>query len=448
MSEERVAELIRRTDPGDGPALPDGYAERLATAGRRNVRRRRAVGASIAVVLLLAVGVLGFRPLPPDPPRPSGAGDSASLPDRLAPYSFRTGTIGDDPLDRAIMIFKYGSGETVNLWQSLAIGANGNSYRQLDEVDPGTPWLLTADGRNVVMVDPSGVTDTFTVLELATGVRRQLRLPRMAVALLATSPDGRYVAYSAVPFQGRPSVIGEAEQTAREQGTLTILDLVDGRTTALAGVAPASAASFSPDGASLAVQLGAETWIVGRDGQRQRRVAVPRGHVLVPRVAWSPDGRLLAIRRDEQSRWSDTSGTVDPYEIRFADATAGADADAGASTGSVLPPPVSAEELLGWRSPDQLVALALDGITELSLTGAAPVLLTRRDQGRSCEYRMQPCMTLEIRVATALLPDLTVRRGDDPDRGRWPAPVRQVAAVATLLGVGLVTLVVWRRRSR
>ncbi|MFI6761190.1 WD40 repeat domain-containing protein [Micromonospora sp. NPDC050417] len=436
MTDQRVSELFRGADPGDGPALPEGYAERLVAVGRRGVRRRRALGGSVVLVVLLAVGLLGLGPLPSRSPQPATAVTGVSLPDRLAPFSFRTGTIGDAPLDRAVMIFEYGSGETINVWQRLALGADGNSYRQLDGIPPGTPWLLTADGRAVVTTEASRATSAFTVLDLSTGLRHQFRLPApVAVALLASSPDGRYVAYSATPYQGSSSVIGEVEQTARERGTLTLLDLTDGRTTTVTGVEAVSAAAFSPDGGSLAVQSGAETWIVDRAGQRLRRVATPGGFVLAPRVAWSPDGRLLAVQPKDS--FSGT-GASDPYEVRFVDAVADAP----------VPPPVSAEQLLGWRSPDRVLALTLDGISELPLRGGDPVVLTRPDRGNSCEYHMQPCLALEIRAATALLPTLTVRSGDDPDRGPWPAPVRQVVAVGSLLAAALAGVLVWRSRPR
>jgi hypothetical protein len=204
-------------------------------------------------------------------------------------------------------------------------------------------------------------------------------------------------------------------------------------------VAPAAEAAFSPDGESLAVQSDLDTWIINRDGQRLRKIDGPNNFGLVPRAAWSPDGRLLAMR--PAGRWRDSA--PDPNQVRFVDTTA---------PDRPVPRPISTSEFLGWRSADRILVLTPDyGISEVPLAGGDPVVLTRSDPGHSCEYHMQPCLAIDVRVATALLPTLTVSPGDDPDRGPWPRPYRQAVAVLALLGAGLVALVLLglrRRRTR
>jgi hypothetical protein len=455
------------------PPLPPGQVERLVAAGRRSVRRHRAGSALAAVLAVLAVvvSVAGLGPLAGDrfaPATPTG--QTPSLPDRIAPFSFRTAKASDAPGGRAIMIFQYGNGETININQALALGADADSYRQIDAPLSGGGFrqsLLSPDGTTVVLAESTAATSAFTVVDLVTGKQRAIPSESATwVALLAYSPDGRYVAYSTLPVAPETRGGTEIARESSRSGTLAILDLTTGRSTSLAGVTPVGAAAFAPDSRRLAVQTKLETWIVTVDGQRERQVQMPKGYGILPKVAWSPEGNLLAAVRWGTESWSLLDGTIsavyvrdyqtDPGKVSFVDAT---------GTGGRVPDPVpgldassgNPVEFLGWKAADRIVTLSFTEpgaevgvINEVPLDGSAPTVLSRFDDGRSCELGMQQCHVYEASMATGLLPSLTVRIAAEPDRGPWPVWFRLVIASALIVAGALAWLVVrvvrWRRR--
>ncbi|GAA1501318.1 hypothetical protein GCM10009827_010170 [Dactylosporangium maewongense] len=438
-----MSEQLFRSVPLDEPPLPPQYVDTLVARGRRSVRRRR-VAAVIAVVAVLAAG-LGLLPLVrPVAVVPAAPGATPSLPDHIAPYSSLTSTVSRSPGGRAIMLYQFGNGELFNQFQPLALGADRDTYRQLDAAEGRRrirPWLLSPDGTTAVLTDDRIAVDALTLVDLPTGRRRAVPLPAPTGAVpLAFSPDGRTLAYSAVPMpMGDPynSTLGESRRT----GVLTLVDLPTGRHRTLSGVTPVFAASFAPDGQRIAVQTGPQVQIVDLDGTVARTVDLPAEHILTMNAAWSPDGRLLAATGATTSSGGD-GVTYYHRRIVFADAT---------GSGSV-PAPVAAEEMLGWRSGDRIVALVSAGegpgeLRDVPLGGGLPgTLLSRFDAGQSCEYGTQTCQAYEIRMATGLLPSLVVRRAD-PDRGPWPGWFTVTTAGGSVFLV-VVVFLLYRRITR
>ncbi|MET7422668.1 hypothetical protein [Dactylosporangium sp. NPDC005555] len=442
-----MSEKLFRSVPLDEPPLPVQYVEGLVTAGRRSVRRRRVaatLAAALAVVLVLLVGAGGLVQLVAPPAVPAAPDATPSLPDRIAPFSSLTGTVSDSPGGRAVMLYQFGSGELFNQFQPLALGADRDTYRRLDAAEGRRgvrSWQLSPDGTTAVVTDDLVAVDALTLIDLRTGRRRQVMLPAPTGAVpLAFSPDGRTLAYSAVPtplsdqYNAMPA-------ESRRTGVLVLVDLATGRHRTLSGVTPVFAASFAPDGQRIAVQTGPRVEIVDLDGRVVRSVDLPSEHILTGNAAWSPDGRLLAVTGATTSTGEDG---VTSYNRRivFVDAT---------GEGTVAAP-IAAEEMLGWRSARRVIAQVAAGngpgeIRDVPLDGGLPgTLLSRFDDGSSCEYGTRTCQAFEIRMATGLLPSLVVRRAD-PDRGPWPGWF-----VVTVAGGGVllvaVAFLVYRRVTR
>ena len=439
-----MSDKLFRSVPLDEPPLPAQYVEQLVAAGRASVRRRRAAGAAAAVLVITLVAG-GFGLLRPGPaPVPAEPGRSPSLPERIAPYSSLTSTVSRSPAGPAVMLYRFGSGELFNQWQPLVLGADRDTYRQLDAAEGAReirPWLLSPDGTTAVVTDDLEAVDALTLIDLRTGGRRAVPLPAPTGAVpLAFSPDGRTLAYSAVPMPMSDPHADVASES-RRTGVLVLVDLPTGRHSTL-GVTPVYAASFAPDGQHVAVQTGPSVHIVERTGREVRTVDLPREHVLTINAAWSPDGRLLAATG---SAVVSSIGPLTNYQRRivFVDAT---------GTGGPAPQPIEAEEMLGWRAADRVLARVAAGdgpgeLRDLPVTGGPGTVLSRFDAGSSCEYGMEPCQAYEIRMATGLLPSLVVRPAD-PDRGPWPGWFTLTVVVAALVLVTVVFLVYGIRRRR
>ncbi|MEU7751215.1 hypothetical protein [Micromonospora sp. NPDC049171] len=439
------------TLPDDPPPLPPGYLDAVLTRGRRSVRRQRigiaAVG--MVVVLLLAVLVVPGVQLPLQTAAPS---TKPSLPDRFAGYSMLTSTVTSGPPGRAIALYGYGNGEAFNMFQSLVVGAHRDTYRRVDAMEQRDrpSALLAPDGTRVLTGDERGATGDLVLVDLTTGRRRSIPLgDPVGVRLLAWSPDGRHVAYSAAPLTGSGEfgTVNVVEAEVARIGTLRLLDLSTGRSTEVPAIKPAWTASFAPDSRRLAVQVGQAAHLIDIDGHEYGSVQITAGRELAANVAWSPDGRFLAT-----VPWL--------YDGPF-NGTTGGDTGHGTFlwkvgnveflplTGADTPPaPVTdVVQLLGWRSAGSVVVAATNdaghaSLAEVRLDSGNRRTMSRFDTGHSCELGTQPCQLFDLHLATGLLPDLTVRTAGRPRRGPWPTPVNAVLGVV-VLGVALL---LWRRR--
>ncbi|MGS2619856.1 hypothetical protein ACVCAH_36070 [Micromonospora sp. LZ34] len=114
------------------------------------------------------------------------------------------------------------------------------------------------------------------------------------------------------------------------------------------------------------------------------------------------------------------------------------------SDGGALPPAPLQDvvQLLGWRSAGSVVAATTNAAGQLSLTemqlGAGTRrILSRFDTGSTCELGTQTCQVSDLRLATGLLPDLTVRPAGRPQRGPWPLALT-IPVATVFLGTALL----------
>ncbi|MFC0003801.1 hypothetical protein [Micromonospora siamensis] len=432
------------TLPDEPPPLPPDYLDTVLTRGRRAVRRRRVgVAAAWAVLLLLVAALLPAVHLPAQPAARSAR---PSLPDHLADYSLLTSTVGRAPAGRAIALYGYGNGETVNMFQSLVVGADSDTYRRVDAMaERNRPSaLLSPDGTRVLLGDDRGQTGDLVLVDLTTGDRRSVPLgERAGVRLLAWSPDGRHVAYSAAPLRHTDEFgsVNVVEAQVARGGTLRLLDLATGRDTPVPALRPAWTAAFAPDSRRLAVQVGQEAHLIDLTGREYARVPVPAGRELAAEVGWSPDGAFLATvpwLGGGPSSGDTSHGNFlwKAGDVEFVPIAAG--------TPPTRVPDVV--QLLGWRAADSLVAVTVDGggrvsLVEVRLGTGTRRTLSRFDTGHSCELGTQSCQVFDLHLATGLLPQLTVRDAGRPRRGPWPTPLSG--------GVGVVlagaAYLLWRR---
>jgi hypothetical protein len=371
----------------------------------------RAVGYAFVgwlAVSLLLPNVVGF-------PFGSASTPAPTLPAEFAGYSGLTSKLSSSPPGRAIALYEYGSAELFHSWQTLVVGADRDTYRRADiGADEAPPVLLSPDGTQLLYLEP----DHFTLRDLRTGSSSPRHmLPNLSnvgasTEMLAWSPDGRYLAYSIPeppPGDGR----AESSMDPVDGGFLTdlaLLDLVSDTTVRFNDISSPRNAAFSPDGSRLAVQIHHELRIVTLDGRTERTLDMPIGAELAPRVAWSPDGKLLAVVRRFGA------------EFDFLRADGADQVVAGKPSKSIVFAGDRPGPILGWRSPTQVLVqqwlpgLGTDAIVGLSIADGPTTVLSRFSTASSCEFGMQVCQAYRIQLATGLLDRIGVRPSD-PDRG-------------------------------
>ena len=118
-------------------------------------------------------------------------------------------------------------------------------------------------------------------------MRRMRRIPLLALAALAALPALAPAALGAQWRNRYPKLAGSAHHVYVEGYELPVVN------------AGASDPAASPDGRTLAVASRGWIWLVDRATGAARRVT--RGGQMDSRPAWSPDGRLLAFVRDDDS---------------------------------------------------------------------------------------------------------------------------------------------------
>ncbi|MFU8876325.1 WD40 repeat domain-containing protein [Micromonospora sp. SL4-19] len=441
------------TLPDEPPPLPPGYLETVLGRARRSVRRRRIGTATVGavVVLLLAVLVVPGVQFPVQPAAPSA---KPSLPDQFAGYSILTSSVRSAPPGRAIALYGYGNGEAFNMFQSLVVGADGDTYRRVDAMEERDQpsALLAPDGTRVLLGDDRGAIGDLILLDLATGKRRSIPIgDPVGVRLLAWSPDGRYVAYSAAPLTGSDlsGTVEFVDGTVGRTGTLRLLDLSTGHSTEVPAIKPAWTAAFAPDSRRLAVQVGQAAHLFDLDGREYGSVPIADGRELAANVGWSPDGRFLAtVPWLGDGPFDGTVGGLTDHGsflYKVGDVDFVPVMDAGT-------PPARVQDvvrLLGWRSAGSVVVATINDaghalLAEVQLGGGTRRTLSRFDTGHTCELGTQNCEIFDLHLATGLLPDLAVRSAGRPQRGPWQMLVNAV------IGVGLVgaAFLLWRRIRR
>ncbi|MEV6925306.1 WD40 repeat domain-containing protein [Dactylosporangium sp. NPDC051485] len=396
---------------------------------------RPLVVAAAVVVLLLAVGLVRLPAAPSAP-----AAGPATLPRVFADHSYLTANVSAAPAGPAIAIYGYGQGDMpYQTPQLIAVGMDGRTYREIDiaskrgrpaEADalksPPAPALLSPDGSRVAVADDRGPANDVAIVDLTTGRTRSHPVPAgSAVQLLAWSPDSMRLAYAVAPY--RADGHGDPRPALAADGELTLLDLATGGTSTVAGQRGVLDAAFSPDGRTLAVQVGPELRLLN-DGGGSTVVALPAGHRLGGPAAWSPDGSRLALFRVAMGSPSSAAGYWAPAGLAVLDLP----------TGRSAPIDTYATEILGWQGAD---LLASDSLTIVSVPPTGPARLLARFQPGDDHW------INAVQLATARTGDLQVR-DTGVDRGPWPWWLRVLTAGGLLLAGGVVFMALRRRRAR
>jgi len=379
------------------------------------------------------------------------AADGVLLPDRLDGYSLLNDTVERVPAGTALLTYSSGNWELFQTIQQVMVGVDGASYRQLDAVyDDGLvtrSTFLAPDGRSVLVTEQFKRSAAMVRVDLATGERRDIALPQpAAVVVHAWSSDGRYVAYGQSGFVGEGRASNELDLDVRKYGTLALLDLTTGSSTPYPQLGPIATAAFSPDSRHLVVQSGTHAFVINIDGTLEHDIVIPiKGLGIVPHVAWSPDGRWIALYRWRASTYRSMPDIEGPSSSYWLTERALVVVDATGGTASRGPFPVDTE-VLGWRDADHLVT-ADSTIHELSLVDGRSRELSRFVHPHTCEYFTQSCHVYEIMAASNLIPDLRVVAVGPPQRG--PKQLSLIlAGSVVLIGVGAWVMTLVHRSGR
>lgn len=386
--------------------------------------------------------------------------DTTAVPSQLAGYSHLTGSVSDSPPGPAVALYQHGYGvEFLDFPQAVALSASGDTYRRVDvaedragketQGDPA-PMLLSPDGTKVAVGDHVTDEPDVVIVDLLTGDTTSHPLPKGgSVVPIAWSQDGWRLAHLLTagptsPYRGEPIV-----------GDVVVLDLPTRDTTMLRQAEKVRTAAFSPDGTQLAVQQdvanGEQLALIDVDTDDTIRVIPAEGELAGP-DSWSPDGTLLAtttVRTLTPMRGIRSPTT--PTGLEFVDPT---------GRGKPVPKPLALPltpdgRVLGWRSPDEALALTVppgqdDGfnggpdtyeLSAIPLDGTEPRALMRISE-------LQSFGVSRFQLADATVDELQVVAPTAVDRGPLPLPVRGTAAILTGLFVWGVTRRAERRVQR
>ena len=368
----------------------------------RQVRVPLAIGVGVLVVAVALLVVPWWTAGPGHRAVPR----RAAFPSRVGGWSATASSVRRAPLGAAVALADYGDGR----W--LAVGADGTSYRTMPDARAFTgrtdgTGLLSPDGRTVAI---GGTDDLVRLVRLGDGSEHTYRIPHAhRVRVLAYAPDGRRLVCAVDGAGGTPD-------------SVILLDPVRGTSLALV-TGTGRAATFSPDGGSIAVQIGPDVQIVHRTGKMAGRVPDIGGTLAGPH-AWSPDGRWLAL--------TDRTGRG----VHFA----------STDPGSGDTPPAALRDrrarFVGWADPQTVFEQASGALLRQPITGT----------GHARRVATVPSGAVLDDVATGLLtsPRLGIARGDadyGPPASWWLRTVIGIVAVVLAVLVAGGWALVRRRRA-
>jgi len=432
---------------------------------RRWVRNAAAL---LVLVALTGVAVVAW-------PGPARATQTPTLPAEFAAFSPLTAHAEDRPAGRAIAFFETGSWEMFTSYQAIVVGADRDSYRQLSggagNSTEDRPILLSPDGTHVIYRRPGGGPDEFDLLDLSTGTTTRRHgvawTPGQSTAfetelehdaLLAWSPDGRYVAYTVhADFVAGPQ--------ASPYRQLAILDLDADRAVLYPAIEGVYTAAFAPDSRRLALATDSGGIFMSVDGTRTgtwtdpsdtvssdvtwESEGQPSGQGLPAGffgLAWSPDGSTLAVATGRfcGPEAMLTGGGPTMTVTAFVDTTDGTPLTPHAALACLRP--------LGWRSSTTLIGEQIRpdhgyGLAEVSLVDGSVTPISHFSYAPTCEIGGQ-CDVWRIQLATNLLGTVGVRDSLYPDRGPTVAIAYLGPALALVAGLVWVLVPVIARRVR
>ena len=438
----------------------------------------------VAMTVLVVALVVALLPLSVRTPASTKPGQPASMPSRLASYSYLTGDVASSPPGRALALYQHGFDvEFMDFPQAVVMGADGDVYRRVGAAearggpetqdDPG-PMLLSPDGTLVAVGDYSANRPNLAFVQLNTGkLESTAVVGGLSILPLAWSPDSHQVAYLSTPDQIYP------HSGYASTGNVGILDLDTKQSRLLPGVTNGRAAAFSPDGTELAIHRippddisrenldgtpqmgGGSIDIVGPGDEFLRKIILPSDQYLTGPNAWSPDGALLATR--VESWWCQQShgGWVEAEWQQCLDETEALFFVDATGSGRPVPAPltpglVGNGDVLGWTSSEELLVFdTVKGTDEADTDSGRAFWVTAVSLDGNSSRRLTAIRDVDsygvggFQMATALLADMEVREPGDVDRGRWPAAIR--IGLAFLCGgaaLVIATLVRGRRRQK
>lgn len=447
--------------------------------GRRLRRRDRWTQGLAAAVVLVVVSVAfavagqgggGARVTPAD-------GTDAVPGDVSTPWMWQA-TVQGHPRGQASLLLS-GDGwglsgtDMFDHEGKVAVVGRDGSYRMLlyagAQQTAGFGVLLSPDGRRVVsQFLPDEQPAWSVVTDLATGgTRRLVSEGRDCCAMpVAWSPDGKLLL--ALDHPRDPTGFDPVTGYGLVPAELVVYDLATGATRRLGAAGDlnqlraASAAAFSPDSRHLVMSVGEQVRMMTVTGETLWTAELGERTYLAGVGAFTGDGRLITtVTLDGCLDGCDTAAlAARRWRFGYLDAATGAPAGGPALADAVG----MAVRALGWRHGRDLVALEYEpepGHDKIDQpmwqdTGyweTGHVVLTARSPGGGIETLLDPPgEVLGMDVARDLL---EAGRFDGPAARPAMFPARDVIMVPLvlfgtplLLVLGVIGLVLWRRRRR
>lgn len=273
----------------------------------------------------------------------------ATVPDRLHDPWLWQATVGQRPVGPATVLFFT---DRTRYFESTGVMiSRTGGYRLIPKNIGEGQGVLSPDGHRYLR------PGTGVVVDLVTGAER--RIGPAGLRPLAWSPDGTALLATR---DNDENVItyGPDNQPVNDPEKPDDLILVDPSTGAnrvvpVGGFASHAAASWSPDGALIAVTgpadplPGARQWLVVTDpmtGAVRFSRELAEGQRLAGRAAWSPDGQRIAVLGYDGcpgERCAAEAVAARRWWIGFLDART------GTPSGARLPVDGWPKELIGWR---------------------------------------------------------------------------------------------------
>ena len=170
------------------------------------------------------------------------------------------------------------------------VRADGRGRRLLRSPHLWPSW--SPNGREILAVDAETVPYSLVRMRMDGSHQRHIRIPgQTGVALPRWSPTGRWIIYE----EGRTD--GQFITRVAPDGT-GLKRLVKG-----AGIR----FTWAPDGSRIAYSMGPQIWSMRPDGRGKRLLTRGRRNTVVVSLAWSPDGRRIALVRQTPADEHDSS---------------------------------------------------------------------------------------------------------------------------------------------
>jgi WD40-like Beta Propeller Repeat len=179
------------------------------------------------------------------------------------------------------------------LYQRIATGFETISGRGGGRRTIKTPFLWPSwspSGREIIAVDATARPYSLVRMRADGSRPRRIPIPSLdSIALPRWSPSGRWILFE----EGSPA--GVFVWRVRPDGS-GARRLVRGRVHV-----------WAPNGRRFAYADGREVWSMRPDGGGQRRLSRGRPNTIVASLAWSPDGRRIALVRQAPADSHDSS---------------------------------------------------------------------------------------------------------------------------------------------